>query len=130
MNRPKKKRYPETLTTRDILAILRSGVYQVDLESGTVSRNGRELTPYANEDGYLFVQLYHEQKRKTISVSKVVWMAGSGRSVPRGFEIHHRDRNPENNWWSNLFALHNTDHRKLHNGADLLEDDFDDEVPF
>ena len=63
-------------------------------------------------------------KRRTIVRSKLVWIAGSRRLVPPGFEIHHLDQNRYNDDWENLVALSPEDHNKFHGmsgHADALE---------
>jgi hypothetical protein len=52
-------------------------------------------------------------------------MVGNDRLIPEGFEVHHQDKNPENDSFSNLFALSGVDHSKL-NGSQLIKD----EIPF
>ena len=42
-----------------------------------------------------------------------IWEATNG-EVPEGYEIHHRDFNPENNALENLQCLTKSEHRRLH----------------
>lgn len=109
-----RKRYPDVLTQKEILRLLRRRVYVVDLETWEVTGPKGIVTPVPDEQGYLFVRLYWERKRKMIAVHKLVWMAGSGRPVPPQFEIHHRDEDNTNNAWTNLLCVHKLDHAKLH----------------
>lgn len=51
--------------------------------------------------------------------AKVVWEEHNGRPVPRGYTIHHRDRDPLNDAPENLQALTRADHAKEH-AADRL----------
>lgn len=134
------KRWNGKLTNRDICRLLKAGEYSVDPEAGVVYgkrgnplstwiRKDPRLTDEAQEDslGYLFVRIADGEKRRGVGVALVVWMAVTGKVIPQGFEIHHRDGNTWNNAWTNLYCLHKLDHQKLH-GADLLEDP--DDVPF
>ena len=116
------------MTVREVVQLLRNGVYKVDGD-GTVLRawtgkEDRPVKPYkGNEEGHLFVRLYHNKKRKTCAVARLVWMATTLQPIPWNFEIHHQDEDVTNNRWSNLYCLHKLDHRKYHYGAD-------DSVPF
>ncbi len=123
------KRYTARMTEAEILGLLQRGVYRVDAETGTVyGHRGEAVTPF-EKDGRLFVRLYFQGNRKRIiALPRLAWMARTGRTVPAGFEIHHRDVDPKSNAWTNLFCLHELDHRKLHDGADLLQQE--DPVPF
>ncbi len=118
------------ITHAEIIDLIRRGIYKVDLDTGIVSkRNGKPLyvEPAGRTKQYPRVRLCSGGRRRKLPVAHVVWLAGSGTSIPEGFEIHHRDTNVDHNWWSNLFCLFDLDHRKLHNGKpDLLEE----ETPF
>lgn len=124
------KQYKERLTDRDILKLLHLGRYKVDLDTGEVFQgNGKPLKAYeGNEEKHLWVRLYGFKKRKAIAVHRLVWLAGAGRPIPKGFQIHHRNLDTQDNRWSNLFCLHERDHRKLHSGpgGDLIDED----IPF
>ncbi len=136
---PKKYKRPKRkwrqLTQADIIKLFREGVYTVDLEKGIVSsgHTGKPLKikvggrpdPNGQKEDRQFYELHYKDQRRKIAVSVCIWIVGSGRPVPDGFEIHHRDRDYHNNGWSNLFALFRLDHKKLHNGngkpVDLVE---------
>lgn len=51
----------------------------------------------------------------------VVWEKHHGRSVPKGYVIHHRDRNPLNDDISNLEAMTRADHAREHRSERLRE---------
>jgi len=130
------KRYENgVMTQREVLKLLKSGAYTVDLEAGTVNgRNGKPLKTYRNNDDgdegkYFFVALYDAGtgKRKDIAVHRLVWMVGNNRTIPRDFEIHHHNGDTEDNAFNNLFALSPIDHSKLH-GRGLIATEED--VPF
>lgn len=124
MRKTEKQRYPAMLTNRDIIKLLRHKVYAIDPDTGTVSQGWgdfKTLRPYVgNKEGHLFIRLYFGGKRKTIAVSRLVWMAVTLCPIPPEFEIHHRDEQPDNNNWRNLLCYHKLDHRKIH----------DHDVPF
>jgi hypothetical protein len=110
----RRKRYPDVLTQREILRLLKTGAYKVDLESGQVLGPKGIVKPVPDDRGYLFVRLYGDRKRKMIAVQRLVWLAGAGQPIPPRFEIHHRDEDFENNAWENLLCVHKSDHAKLH----------------
>ena len=63
-------------------------------------------------------------KRRTIVRSKLVWLAGSRRELPGGFEVHHLDEDRYNDAWENLVACSGPDHDKFHANkghADAIE---------
>lgn len=74
-------RYPERLSDRDVLTLLKLGVYRVDPDTGEVfGRRGNRIQPFeARNGGHLFVRLYWEGKHKRIiGAGKLCWMAVSG----------------------------------------------------
>ncbi len=115
------------LTQKDILGLLRIGKYSVDFETGDIYGQGGKLlkSQTGNSEPYLYINLYDTGKRIAIVVHKLVWMAGTMSTVPRNFEIHHRDLDPTNNSFNNLICVHKIDHAKLH--SEYIEDD---ETPF
>lgn len=56
-------------------------------------------------------------------VARLVWMAGSGRTIPKGFEVHHRDELNSSDGWPNLICLHRLDHQKMHAHQEVYWDD-------
>ena len=134
------KRYAEKLSGEDIVALCFpitsdpegynldavAQPYVVGLHNGEVYRNRRgKLSPVfrfpANEEAHFYVRLYHHNKSKAMAIHRLVWMVGTGSCIPEGWEVHHRNKNTQDNWFTNLFCLHPVDHRKLHAG-DLIED--------
>lgn len=108
--------YTETLSDKDILTLLKHGVYRVDLERGEVfNEHGKELQyrRCGKSQEYLCVRLYSAPKMREIGVARLVWMAGTKRRIPKGFEVHHRNGDTEDNSFLNLFCLYCVDHRKL-----------------
>lgn len=115
-----------------VLRVLLSGsTYQVDLEEGEVysGKTGKPLFRYYGEptppdlldDSFKtesnlhpWVRIYVNGNYMPLPLSHVIWMTGNRRVVPRGFHIHHRNINPNDNRFINLYALSDKDHRKLH----------------
>lgn len=119
------------MTHREIIDLFRDGKYSVCPDTGTVVSNktGKPLSVKmgGRTEAYPKYRLFNKEKHREIAVAHCVWLAVAQTPIPSGFEIHHKDRNPLNNAWNNLFCLFELDHRKLHNGQDLTEED---ETPF
>ena len=118
-----------TATVAEVCQWLKDGIFRV--ESGKVFKGNLELTQRINkrknsERGDPRVDLCHERKRRSCHVSQLTWMQETGQSIPKGFEIHHRDENPLNNSPENLICCHPLDHTKLHS----VQTSGDDYVPF
>jgi hypothetical protein len=125
----KSKRYKgrPKLTHTQVLELFDQGIYTADLEKGIVYSGvtGKPLRVgwcgRYEDKPYAFICLCYKNSRRFIPLSNVIWIVGSRREIPEGFEIHHRTNNPEDNWYDNLFCLFDKDHRKLHSSRDLLE---------
>lgn len=111
------------MTKRELLRLLLSEHYSVDIHAGTIrNQKGNLLKAYPNEEGHLFVRLYKDGKRKASAVHRLVWMYATRSTIPKEFEIHHRDRDTSNNAFENLLCVHRLDHIKFHVS--------EEEVPF
>ena len=129
------KHYTERLSHREIIKLVDSGRYIVDLEKGVILQGktkvplftytGSEQEGKDNAD-YLWVRLYKSPAYRCLPVAHVIWIMGTRSPVPRGFEIHHMDEDRQNNAFLNLYALHKVDHRKWHAGNELSKT----QVPF
>lgn len=106
----------QRMTPREVMTALRRKVYTVDLSTGAVTRTatGRVVTPYLKKGGRKLIRLYVAGKVKAMHVARLVWMAGAGRTIPKGFEVHHRDDDSSSDAWDNLICLHRLDHHKVH----------------
>lgn len=131
----KSKRYKgkPKLSHTQILELFDSGRYRADLGSGIVYSGvtGKPLAVQwcGHTTQYAFICLCYKNSRYYIPLSNVIWIVGSRREIPDGFEIHHRNTVAEDNWYDNLFCLFEKDHRKLHASKDLLEPQ-GEETPF
>src|SRR5262245_8910440 len=116
------KRYPNTLTDADVLVLLKTSAYKVDLETAAITGpTGKSITPWPDKRGRWFVRLYAEGcKRRAVMRAKLVWMAGANSTVPKDFEVHHQDEDNTNDRWDNLLCVHKADHGKFH-GRDTRE---------
>jgi hypothetical protein len=133
---PTSPRHRPKLPLDCVLAFLKAGEYTVDPATGTVfGRRGRPLRGFdftKKKDGpvYTFVRIYGfyegRYRVRTVPRSHVVWVSQTGCLVPDGWEVHHRDRDTQNDAWLNLICLHPLDHKKLH----AADESDDGEIPF
>ena len=65
-----------------------------------------------NKSGY---KVFTDRSGKPQSVHKRVAEKKMGGRVIKGYEVHHRDRNKNNNRPSNLTVIKKKTHRKIHN---------------
>lgn len=63
--------------------------------------------------GYRFYKSSTRRFACTISMHRFVWTYFNG-EIPEGYEIHHRDLNPDNNDIANLQLLTKEEHKKVH----------------
>jgi hypothetical protein len=97
-----------TMPPETVLELL-STTYSVNKLTGEVIGPKGIVTPYEDENGYLWIRLYCRNMRKSISLAKLVWMSVTKTLVPKRFEVHHQDRDKSNNAFDNLVCLHQMD---------------------
>ena len=121
--------YTSKLTTGEILTLIREGRYHVDLDLGEVTsgRTQKRLFTYTGSarSKTPYVSLYKSPKFISIPVSRLIWIAATEEEIPEGFQIHHLNKDDNDNRWENLVALHSKDHFKFHTNGHSEE-----EVPF
>lgn len=106
----------------EIISMIESGEIVVDLSNGNVTRNGKpKAATVVGDDSKNGTRYRYEfwigSRRRTILRSKLVYMAGTGKPVPEGFEIHHLDEDRYNDAFFNLIAVSTEDHLKIHRQA-------------
>jgi len=120
--------YTDKLTLEEVLELIKKEAYAVDFEEGKVfNGSGVELTiryKRGKNKEYPTVRFWKSPKQIEIAVSAVVWMIGNDCLIPEDFEIHHIDKDPTNNAFNNLIALHRNDHRDKVHFFDTLREDF------
>lgn len=127
-----------------VYARLKDGTLHVDFSTGKIysikGGNWNELTlfydDHAGNQRYAFVYIRrqcisyrkdhrgHSRKivtwrRRAIAVHKLVWIAKHG-SIPRGYDVHHKDLNSLNNKLSNLELMDKFLHRRLHSELEAV----------
>jgi hypothetical protein len=105
----------------EVVALLKAGKYRVDPETcEIIGPAGRTITPVLiHRANRHWVRVYGFGGVRTITRSRIVWLSVTLCPLPsRDWEIHHLDRIPSNDRFSNLIALHKLDHRKLHYNDD------------
>jgi hypothetical protein len=128
-----KGNYTTKFTHLEVIDLFDRGEYLIETEEKGIvsSKSGRPLFTFCNSQRSAgpWVRLYRSPKMITIPISHCVWLYRARIQIPKGFEIHHRNLDPTDNRWDNLFCLFRLDHSKLHslhNGErDLVE-----ETPF
>lgn len=74
--------------------------------------NINSIKTYVGRDGYL--------KTGNTSFHRVVWEHHFGK-IPKGYEIHHIDKNKKNNSIDNLMLVTPFEHKKIHGGSRLID---------
>lgn len=90
--------------------------YEIDIEKGTIySKKRKCYMGHINKDnGYISVTLHNDSgEQKTIKVHRIIWETANG-EIPKGYDIHHKDKNRTNNSISNLEMIKSSIHRGNH----------------
>jgi hypothetical protein len=91
----------------------KSSGYYANISGEILGKSG-EILKQQKINGKPYVSLHIKGKRKTISVAKVIIYSCLGISDLRGFEIHHKDKDINNNRLSNLEVLSIKEHVARH----------------
>jgi hypothetical protein len=131
-----KSKYKGRLTQQEVLDLFHQGRYYVDPDTGIVY-SGKTRKPlytfYGNKDKQTkrkWCRVFAYPRSRAMPVSHCVWLWKTRTPIPPGFEIHHRNEDGSDDRWKNLFALHELDHKKLHNGPGEPMDDLLRNTPF
>lgn len=76
--------------------------------------NGVEYKLLSNGKYYLSQSTSNEGRRHAKSLHVAIWEYHNGTTVPKGYEIHHKDGDSFNNDISNLECITIKEHRNLH----------------
>ena len=89
--------------------------YEIDTENGTIySYKSNSFIGHFTKDGYVATTIYDDfGNRKTIRHHRFIWEAVNG-SIPKGYDIHHKDHNRSNNSISNLELIKSSIHKHQH----------------
>lgn len=134
---PTSPKHRPKISLRAVLDRIEDGAYVIDPVTAEVrTRRGRVIRGFLsgkkNGPKYRFVRIHarHPDGRlgvKTIMVARLVWISVTRCEIPKCWQIHHRDRNSENDAWANLLCLHELDHKKVHAGDATPAEE---EIPF
>ncbi len=118
MRKPKKRRMIK-IKDEDLLAWIKSGDIVVDLQTAQVHHRGvLRAATIIGRDGHNGTRYRYEFRcwgiRRTIVRSRLVYMAGTRKLIPWGFEIHHLDGDRYNDCFENLIMVTKDDHLKIH----------------
>jgi len=87
------------------LAILVKDIYVDQMNGRIYNRNGKEI-PQWKSCGYMHIHLPGFGRNSIVTVHRVVYISAHMNEVlPCGYDVHHIDKNPENNCIFNLEAL-------------------------
>lgn len=107
----RKKRKRPSMTDAEILTLLLSGRYRVDVRNGKVFSDGerdhtkgRPLATSQCHRGYLHVVLHDTNRQRKIAVHKLVWMYANQQTVPDGFHVHLKK---EGKRWKHINRISN-----------------------
>lgn len=81
----------------------------------TVEFNGVSYRLMGSGRYYLSQSRSNEGRRHAKGLHVAVWEFYSGQTVPKGYEVHHKDGNCFNNDYSNLECLPRKEHRRATN---------------
>ena len=84
----------------------------------TVVFNGVEYRLMGSGRYYLSQSRSNEGRRHAKGLHVAIWEFYSGQTVPKGYEVHHKDGNPFNNDFSNLECLPRSEHRAMWEAKD------------
>lgn len=123
-------RSKERLTNKEVLKLLRMKYYEIDPDIGEVIsiNTGEPIYTYEGTSGNRWCRLYAWGKKRALPVAHVIWMYMTKSIIPKGFQIHHDDKNPANDRWTNLFCVHKMDHEKIHRTLGPVPEE--QEIPF
>ena len=82
--------------------------------------NGVEYRLMGGGRYYLSQSRTNEGRRHAKGLHVAVWEFYSGKTVPPGYEVHHKDGNPHNNDYSNLECLPMREHRAMFTATDKV----------
>ena len=77
--------------------------------------NGKKYKLMGGKKRYYLSQSTHNAERRVAKGLHVaIWEFYSGKTVPKGYVVHHKDHNPFNNDFSNLECISRKQHLALH----------------
>lgn len=110
--------YTKRLTNKQVISLFRRGIYRVREDGEIIGKRGKVLkgiTSGTRDNGREYIRLFYKHKyKRNLPKAHAVWMGTTLRSIPKGFEIHHRNEDVTDDRWENLFCLFKMDHDKLH----------------
>lgn len=84
--------------------------------------NGLEYVQSSN--GYYFQVIGNKGRKNAPQLHKAVWEFYNQRKIPKGYHIHHKDFNNENNDPANLEIMKASDHLSLHGKRNYANPEF------
>ena len=102
--------------------MLHAGFIEVDLDTSEVWIDGKLQNPTIMGNDKVNgtrhrIEIWYGGRRRTIVLSRLIYLAATRQPIPQQHEIHHIDGNRKNDVWSNLICLSIADHQKMHNNS-------------
>lgn len=80
----------------------------------TIIFNGKKYRIMGSGRYYLSQSTHNSERRNAKGLHVAIWEFYSGKKVPKGYVIHHKDGNSLNNNYSNLECISRIEHAKKH----------------
>lgn len=89
--------------------------YEINITNGTIySYLTKKEIGHLNNDGYYCTTIYDDKgNRFTVRHHRIIWEVVNG-TIPKGYDIHHKDHNRKNNSISNLELVESSKHKRNH----------------
>ena len=79
----------------------------------TVIFNGKEYKLMGTGKYYLSQARSNKERKNAKGLHVAIWEFYSGKTVPKGYIVHHKDGNPHNNNFENLECISRDEHKKI-----------------
>jgi uncharacterized C2H2 Zn-finger protein len=67
-----------------------------------------------------YVRVYYAPEKRLKMMHRIVWEEANGK-IPPGLEIHHKDKNKQNNKLENLQMVDRVTHKRLDSGCEMRD---------
>lgn len=85
--------------------------YSIEYNDTYATYNGKRFKKDSRTGYYLSTAPIGSRRMR---LHRYVWETETGNKIPKGYDVHHVDRNKDNNDIDNLLLISNTDHLTIH----------------